>query len=64
MSANDASEHELPLDFTQFLSGRLGVERDGTLAILGAFLLEFEPSARPPAGAPSIFAATSSSDPS
>jgi hypothetical protein len=37
---------ELPLDFTQFLSGRLGVETSRTLAMLGSFLVEFEPSRR------------------
>jgi hypothetical protein len=37
---------ELPLDFTQFLSRRLGVETSRTLAMLGSFLVEFEPSRR------------------
>ena len=37
---------ELPLDFTQFLSGRLGVETSRTLAMLGSFLVEFESSRR------------------
>ena len=39
---------ELPLDFTQFLSNRLGTETGHTLSMLGAFLLSFEPSGRPP----------------
>jgi hypothetical protein len=37
---------ELPLDFTQFLSERLSLEPPATLAMLGTFLLNFEP-ARP-----------------
>ena len=48
---------DLPLDFTGFLSHRLGVERDLALSVLGAFLLEFEPSHRPP-GTPSHRAAS------
>jgi hypothetical protein len=60
-----ASEQDLPLDFTRFLSGRLGMEPGGTLALLGDFLLEFEPSGRHHSGeAPSIFAAASSPNPS
>jgi hypothetical protein len=41
-----ASEHasELPLDFTQFLSERLSLEPPATLAMLGTFLLNFEPT--------------------
>jgi hypothetical protein len=35
---------ELPLDFTQFLSQRLHLEPPATLAVLGSFLLTFEPS--------------------
>ena len=64
MSESFATEQELPLDFTRFLSGRLGMEPDGTLALLGTFLIEFEPTARPPVGAPSTFASASPSDPS
>lgn len=64
MSENFATEQELPLDFTRFLSGRLGMEPDGILAVLGEFLLGFEPSARPPAGALSTFASASFSEPS
>jgi hypothetical protein len=35
---------ELPLDFTQFLSERLSLEPPATLAMLGTFLLNFEPT--------------------
>lgn len=35
---------ELPLDFTQFLSSRLGTDAGNTLSLLGTFLLEFEPA--------------------
>lgn len=41
---------ELPLDFTQFLSGRLGTDTGATLSVLGAFLVSFEPSGRRPPG--------------
>lgn len=44
---------ELPLDFTQFLSARLGTERGEALSVLGAFLLTFEPSTRRVGGASS-----------
>jgi hypothetical protein len=44
---------ELPLDFTQFLSRRLGMEAGHTLSVLGSFLLSFEPSGRHPSGATS-----------
>jgi hypothetical protein len=37
---------ELPLDFTQFLSARLGTDSGEALSALGAFLLAFEPSER------------------
>ncbi|RYZ08364.1 MAG: hypothetical protein EOO73_07895 [Myxococcales bacterium] len=37
---------ELPLDFTQFLSARLGTELGEALSVLGSFLLTFEPSER------------------
>lgn len=37
---------ELPLDFTQFLSARLGTDTGEALSALGSFLLAFEPSAR------------------
>lgn len=35
---------ELPLDFTRFLSQRLSLEPPATLAMLGTFLLTFEPT--------------------
>ena len=35
---------EVPLDFTQFLSERLSLEPPATLAMLGTFLLNFEPT--------------------
>jgi len=38
------STSELPLDFTQFLSERLSLEPPATLAVLGTFLLSFEPT--------------------
>jgi len=34
---------EIPLDFTQYLSRRLGLETQTTLSMLGSFLLSFEP---------------------
>jgi hypothetical protein len=34
---------EVPLDFGEFLSLRLGVETGKALSLLGAFLLTFEP---------------------
>lgn len=34
------------LDFTHFLSGRLGTDANTALSALGAFLLTFEPSWR------------------
>lgn len=37
---------ELPLDFTQFLSARLGTDSGEALSALGTFLLTFEPSER------------------
>lgn len=39
---------ELPLDFTQFLSSRLGMEASAALSILGSYLLNFEPAGRYP----------------
>jgi hypothetical protein len=39
---------EVPLDFTQFLSERLSLEPPATLAMLGTFLLTFEPTRKPP----------------
>lgn len=39
---------ELPLDFTQFLSNRLRLEPPATLAMLGTFLLSFEPTGSHP----------------
>jgi len=41
---NSHATPELPLDFTQFLSERLSLEPPATLAVLGTFLLNFEPS--------------------
>jgi hypothetical protein len=41
---NRESLSDPPLDFTQFLSSRLNLDAPATLAALGAFLLEFEPS--------------------
>lgn len=38
---------ELPMDFTQFLSTRLGMETSTALSLLGAFLLTFEPVTGP-----------------
>lgn len=35
---------ELPTDFTQFLSCRLGMETSRALSLLGSFLLTFEPT--------------------
>lgn len=35
---------ELPTDFTQFLSTRLGMETSTALSLLGSFLLTFEPA--------------------
>ena len=46
-------EDELPIDettdFTQFLSARLKLEPRDTLAVLGSFLVNFEPSGNYPA---------------
>jgi hypothetical protein len=42
---------ELPLDFTQFLSARRGMDSGEVLSALGAFLLTFEPSDRRAGGA-------------
>ena len=39
---------EIPCDFTQFLSQRLSLEPPATLAVLGAFLVNFEPTGRKP----------------
>lgn len=35
---------DLPLDFTQFLSERMGIEPATTLSLLGSCLLSFEPT--------------------
>jgi len=45
MSEKDEGETltDLPLDFTQFLSGRLGLGTSATLSELGSYLLSFEP---------------------
>lgn len=45
MSEKDEGETftDLPLDFTQFLSGRLGLDASATLSTLGSYLLSFEP---------------------
>jgi hypothetical protein len=45
------SVEDTPLDFTEFLSRRLGMETGTTLSMLGAFLLTFEPQG--PGSAPS-----------
>ena len=37
------STDEVPLDFTEFLSRRLGMETGNALAVLGSFLITFEP---------------------
>ncbi|HYQ28232.1 MAG TPA: hypothetical protein VER04_13470 [Polyangiaceae bacterium] len=34
---------EVPLDFSEFLGKRLGVETGTALSLLGAFLVTFEP---------------------
>src|SRR5262245_1483700 len=39
---------DIPLDFTQFLSHRLGLETSATLSVLGSYLLSFEPQRRYP----------------
>jgi hypothetical protein len=39
---------EPPTDFTQFLSARLRLDPPDTLAVLGSFLLTFEPSGNHP----------------
>jgi hypothetical protein len=41
-----AVPQDLPLDFTQFLSERMGIEPATTLSLLGSCLLSFEPSGR------------------
>lgn len=38
---------EPPLDFTQFLCARLNLDPPDTLALLGSFLLSFEPKGTP-----------------
>ncbi len=53
---------ELPLDFTQFLSARLGTDTNEALLALGSFLLTFESSGRRSGGAslrPSLHPAVS-----
>jgi hypothetical protein len=42
------SVEEVPLDFTEFLSRRLGMEQGPALSVLGSFLLTFEPSGPAP----------------
>ena len=44
----DALLSEPPTDFTQFLSARLKLPASDTLAVLGSFLLTFEPSGSHP----------------
>ena len=39
---------DVPLDFTQFLSGRLGLSTSSTLSMLGSFLVDFQPSGHRP----------------
>jgi hypothetical protein len=43
---------EPPLDFTQFLCARLNLDPPDTLALLGSFLLSFEPRGNQPAANP------------
>ena len=43
---------DVPLDFGEFLSERLGVETGKALALLGAFLLTFEPTGQFPSRNP------------
>lgn len=43
---------EPPLDFTQFLCARLNLDPPDTLALLGSFLLSFEPGDSYPAANP------------
>lgn len=50
MQAGDRVE-EVPLDFAEFLSRRLGVETGSALSMLGSFLLTFEPHGKHPAHA-------------
>lgn len=45
------SVEEVPLDFTEFLSRRLGVETGMALSVLGTFLVAFEPLGSLPARA-------------
>jgi hypothetical protein len=52
---------ELPTDLLQFLSQRLGMEQGSILALLGKFLLEFEPSPRTSGGQLSHMLAASGS---
>ena len=41
-----SSVDEVPLDFTEFLSRRLGMETGTALSVLGSFLLTFQPLGR------------------
>jgi hypothetical protein len=49
---HEGTTSELPLDFTQFLSSRLGTDAGNTLSLLGTFLLEFEPAGPRASSAP------------
>jgi hypothetical protein len=46
------SATDLPLDFTEFLSARLGLERAATLSLLGEYLLGLETAKRTTRGVP------------
>jgi len=41
-----SKDSDIPLDFVEFLSGRLGTGKESALSALGAFLVTFEPSVR------------------
>jgi hypothetical protein len=43
---DNGSIEEVPLDFTEFLSRRLGMETGTALSVLGSFLVTFEPLGR------------------
>jgi hypothetical protein len=50
-SSGDRIE-EVPLDFAEFLSRRLGVEPGKALSLLGSFLVSFEPLGNVPGRSP------------
>jgi hypothetical protein len=39
-------DSDIPLDFVEFLSGRLGTGQESALSALGSFLVTFKPSVR------------------